>query len=76
MTAVEISDDAAARLAAEAARRGMPVEEVASEVLSRNLPPVGGHRYSFVGIGNSGKSGPLNLDEEQAKLVTRPVSEI
>lgn len=76
MTTVEIGDDVAARLAAEAARRGVPAEQLASEVLSRNLPPARAHRYSFVGAGASGKTGPLNLDEERAKLSARPLSEI
>jgi hypothetical protein len=76
MTAVEISSEAAARLAAEAGRRGVSLGELASDVLSRNLPPARKHRYSFVGIGDSGRPGPLNLDEDRARLAARPISEL
>lgn len=55
---VNLPDDLAARLAAEAARRGVGVDEVAAEVLAAHLPPArfgrpAGRRLAFAGIGAS-----------------------
>lgn len=73
--AVKVSDELAARLSAEASRRGLSIEAVAGEVLSRNLPAPGGHRLRFVGFGASGKTEPLNLADERDELAARTLAE-
>jgi hypothetical protein len=53
---VELPEDVAARLAVEAARRGITTSEVLVELTSQ-LPEVGGESpFRFAGIGHSGRS--------------------
>ena len=59
---VNLPDDVARRLAAEAERRGQEVDQVAAELLAATLPvgegaePPSERRLSFIGIGASGGS--------------------
>lgn len=64
---VHVPDDLAGRLAAEAARRGMTVDELAVALLGQQvaaMDPVapaplspGRRRFSFIGVGDSGPTG-------------------
>jgi hypothetical protein len=73
---VQLPDDVADRLNAEATRRGVSIEQVAAEVLSRNLPAPGKHRLRFVGIGASGRTEPMDLNRERAELAARKLSDV
>jgi hypothetical protein len=67
MSTVHLPEELIDRLAAEAARRGMTVDELAAETLDARFPPlpsqqglkpVGTKRHlSFAGIGSSGPAG-------------------
>ncbi|MDZ7734266.1 MAG: hypothetical protein U5R31_15370 [Acidimicrobiia bacterium] len=73
MTTVEIPEDAARRLQAEAGRRGISVDDVVVEFASR-LPaeaPGAGRRLSFIGVGASGDTRPLDIHRERAELAER-----
>lgn len=67
---MHLPDDVAARLAAEAAHRGMSTEDVAAAVLTQHAPsaqpspPATDHRFAFVGIANSGRSDLSERVEE------------
>ncbi|MFN0090312.1 MAG: ribbon-helix-helix protein, CopG family [Acidimicrobiales bacterium] len=55
---VALTDEVAARLQAEAERRGLSVVELIEE-LAEDLPPApssGERRLSFIGIGHSGRN--------------------
>jgi hypothetical protein len=74
---VELPDEALRRLEAEAARRGVSIGEVIAEFASR-LPdeaPSSGHRLSFVGIGASGDTRPIDVRRERAELAERKLAE-
>lgn len=69
---VNLPDEIARRLAAEAKRRGQDVEQVAAEVLAAGLPPEAperpaGRRLSFVGIGASG--GGESVAERHREII-------
>jgi len=58
---VELPDEALRRLEAEAARRGVSVDELITELagqLPGEEPPreAKGHRFSFIGLGASGRA--------------------
>jgi plasmid stability protein len=66
---VNVPDDLAARLAAEAERRGASVDEVAAELLTAGLPadsnPRPARRHlSFAGIGASGGGEAVGRNHE------------
>lgn len=69
MSTVHLPDDLADRLAAEAARRGMSVDDLAAETLAvrfpRTQPERGPRRHlAFVAIGASGQTrGGAEADE-------------
>jgi hypothetical protein len=67
---VELPEEALARLRAEAARRGTSVNDVIAELIGRlpEPPTRRGHRLSFVGIGESGRTGPTDVKRERAEL--------
>jgi predicted transcriptional regulator len=66
---VHLPDDLAARLAAEASRRGQDVDAVAAELLDHQLPASIGEseaprRLSFAAAGSSGAArGAVEADE-------------
>jgi hypothetical protein len=68
---VELPDEALRRLETEAARRGVSVDEVITELVAQ-LPggertePASGHRFSFTGIGASGRA---DGSERHAEIV-------
>jgi hypothetical protein len=58
---VNLPEELLARLTAEAARRGVSVDQVAIEVLAAGLPeaapPSALRRFAFIGMGASGAGG-------------------
>jgi hypothetical protein len=75
---VHLPDELAGRLAAEAARRGMSVDEVAAEALAARFPDTagGGGRdalEAFIGSGDSGDPGWAGRDtaDLRAEAATR-----
>ncbi|WP_334144563.1 ribbon-helix-helix protein, CopG family [Rhabdothermincola sp.] len=69
---VQLPDEALRRLQAEAARRGVSVDEVIAE-LAGQLPGVEpvrkapGHRFSFIGIGASGRADGSERHRESSR---------
>jgi hypothetical protein len=59
---LRIPEELAERLAAEAAERKMPPEEVVAEMLDQNIPPR--RHLRFVGIGRSGQHDNAARAEE------------
>jgi hypothetical protein len=70
----ELSDELVARLTAEAARQRTSVSELATEALSAHLPEPE-HRLGFVGIGASGRRGPIDIHDERTKLAAHKLAE-
>jgi hypothetical protein len=73
-TTISLPDDLAVVVAREAKRRDMSVSEWMREAATKNLEPNGGqqHRFSFIGIGDSGRTDiSANHDEYLAKLWTK-----
>jgi hypothetical protein len=68
---IDLPAQAQARLQAEAEHRGITVDQLVLE-LANSLPTHETknvkHRLSFVGIGASGRSGPLDIKRERAAL--------
>jgi hypothetical protein len=62
---LQVPEDLASRLAAEASRRGMSVEELSAELLAAGLDQPARRRHlAFVGIGASGSGrGGAQADE-------------
>jgi hypothetical protein len=76
MTTVHLSEDLGQRLAAEAARRGMSVDEVAAEALAARYPqPASDPGYdaleAFIGSGSSGQHEPFDIHQARADLARR-----
>jgi hypothetical protein len=71
---LELSEELVARLNAEAARRGTSVSEVATVLLSASLPAPK-HRLGFIGIGASGRRGPIDVHHERATLAAQKIAE-
>jgi hypothetical protein len=71
---VELSEDALARLRAEAARRGLSIDEVIAELAAAHLPaedPL----EAFIGCGASGRSEPFDIHHERAELAAKKHAE-
>ncbi len=65
-----------ARLEAEAARRGITIDQLIAEVAdSFPAEKTPQHRLSFVGIGASGRTEPLDIHQERADLATKKLAE-
>lgn len=61
------------RIEAEAARRGVSIDDIIAELAAR-LPeeaPAGGHRLSFIGIGASDDTQPFDIHRERAELAAK-----
>jgi len=74
---LDLPEDALERLRAEADRRGVSVDDLVAELASR-LPAetrAGAHRLSFIGIGASGDTRPLEIHRERAELAERKLAE-
>lgn len=64
---VLVSDEVAARLAAEAAERGTSTEDVAADVLTRHAPAAAanGRRFAFFGIAAARPGAPSAAEAER-----------
>jgi hypothetical protein len=77
---VDLPPDVVRRLEAEAARRGVVVDEVIAE-LAAGLPKVGAEtpkrpqRLSFIGIGASGDTRPFDIHRERDELASRKLAD-
>lgn len=77
---VDLPPDVVRRLEAEAARRGVVVDEVIAELAS-GLPgdgaeaPKRSRRLSFVGIGASGDTRPFDIRRERDELASRKLAD-
>jgi hypothetical protein len=76
---IELPADTQARLEAEATRRGITLDQLIA-LLADTLPadPAAGgprHRLSFVGIGASGLTEPLDIHRERAELAAKKLAE-
>ena len=70
---VELPEAALARLRAEAARRGVSIDEVIAE-LAAHLPaedPL----EAFIGCGASGRTEPFDIHHERAELAAKKHAE-
>lgn len=69
---VNVPDELAERLAAEAARRGQTVDAVAAALLAAGLEdPLA----AFIGCGSSGSNEPFELREARRDLAERKLAE-
>lgn len=76
---VEVPEPLAGRLAAEAARRGVSVDEVAVEALEGvygPLEPADGSDslLAFIGCGSSGRSEPFDVAQARSDLAARKLA--
>ena len=78
---VNLPEDVAARLAAEATRRGVTVEEVAAELIARlaphpaQRPTADDALEAFIGCGSSGRTEPFDIHAARAELAARKLAE-
>jgi hypothetical protein len=72
---IELPAEAEARLQAEASRRGISVDQVVAEFAAQLPGEAPGHRLSFVAIGASGRTEPLDVKQERSELVTKKLAE-
>ena len=73
---VDVPEPLAGRLAAEAARRGVSVDEVAVEALEGVYGPLeptegGDSLEAFIGCGSSGRSEAFDIAQARSDLATR-----
>lgn len=78
---VNLPGDVAARLAAEAARRGVSVDDLAAQLLAVRLPePAEGRMEedaleAFIGCGASGRTEPFDLRQARRDLADQKRAE-
>jgi hypothetical protein len=72
---IELSAEAEARLQAEASRRGITVDQVVAELAAQLPAEEIKHRLSFVGIGASGRTEPLDIHRERSQLAAKKLAE-
>ena len=67
---VDLPAEALRRLRAEATRRGISLDDIIADLAPRlpDAAPSGGHRLSFIGIGASGDTRPIDVRRERAEL--------
>lgn len=80
MSTVHLPEKLVDRLAVEAARRGMSVDELAAQALTARFPdrgydPGGDALEAFIGSGASGRREPFDIHQERAKLAERKAAE-
>ena len=71
---LDLPAEAQARLEAEAARRGITLDQLIVALaadLPGDAPPARTHRLSFVAIGASGRTEPSDIHRERAEPRTR-----
>lgn len=78
---LNLPEDVAARLAAEATRRGVSVEEIAAELIARlaprpaQRPTTSDALEAFIGCGASGRTEPFDIHAARAELASRKLAE-
>ena len=74
---LELPAETQARLEAEASRRGISLAQLIVEVAQGFSQPASGprRRPSFIGIGASGRTEPLDIHKERAELAQRKLDE-
>lgn len=72
---VTLPDEVAARLVAEADRRGVTVDQLIDELSSALPTPGRRHRLRIVGIGASGRTDPIDIHSERADLAAKKLVE-
>jgi plasmid stability protein len=80
MSTVHLPDELVDRLQAEAARRGISVDDLAAETLTDRFPPAGADRgcealEAFIGSGASGRREPFDIHQARADLAERKAAE-
>jgi hypothetical protein len=70
---VELPAEALRRLEAEAARRGISIDDVIAEFAARL--PIEDPLESFIGCGASGDTRPFDIHRERAELAERKLAE-
>lgn len=77
LVTLDLTTDALRRLESEAARRGISVDDVIAEFAFRlpsDVRPTG-QRLSFIGVGASGDTRPVDVRRERAELAERKLIE-
>jgi len=72
---LDLPAEAQARLQAEATRRGITLDQLVAELADSFPAEVPQHRLSFVGIGASGRTEPLDIHSERAELAAKKFAE-
>jgi hypothetical protein len=80
MSMVHLPDKLGDRLAAEAARRGISVDELAAETLTARFPDEVADRgrdalEAFIGSGSSGRRDPFDSHQARAELAQSKTAE-
>lgn len=79
MPTVHLPDELADRLAAEAVRREVSLDELAAETLADRSPPAGVEPKdaleAFIGCGSSGRRQSLDIHQARAELAQRRATE-
>lgn len=76
MSVVHLPDELVDRLAAEASRRGVSVDELAAETLAARFPgsvsdePGADALEAFIGCGASGRREPFDIHRARAELAS------
>lgn len=71
-SSVQLPDELASRLAAEASRRAQSVDDLAAELLAAQLP-VEDPLESFIGSGSSGRTQPFDIHRAREESDFRAV---
>ena len=73
---VNLPDEVARRLAAEAHRRGQDVDQVAAELLAAGLPEAAEDAlHAFIGCGGSGQTEPFDIHQARTDLAAQRLTE-
>ena len=75
---VHLPEDLASRLAAEAHRRGLSVDELLVQLVADRLPTIGecsDPLEAFIGCGASGQHEPFDIHAARAKMAERKLAE-
>jgi hypothetical protein len=80
MSTVHLPEELVDRLAAEAARRGISVDELAAQALTARFPDQVAGRgrdalVAFIGCGASGRHEPFDIGQARAELAQTKTAE-
>ncbi|MDZ4828221.1 MAG: ribbon-helix-helix protein, CopG family [Actinomycetota bacterium] len=70
---VELPDDALRKLQAEAARRGVSIDQLIAELAA--ALPAEDPLDAFIGCGTSGRTEPFDIHRERAELAAKKTAE-